>query len=180
MVDSSGAAYVFFADGSTPQVASKYYFAQEKEQFVLFLAVLPILLIVIPLLVFSCAMYLNAVHKSGGAAGGAAGVAAVEPFFSVSMTPLEEYASMHGSSSSSPSSSPSCSTDSDSGDLLHSSATSSTPFSLSASRQGQGLVVRSRGAVTERKLSSLLLFEGAGGRSSGGNLELEHEHDEVM
>jgi hypothetical protein len=105
-VDSSGAAYIFSADGSISKRISRSYFAEEAEQFVLLLAVLPLLLILLPLVVFSGAVYLNSVRKSSNGpigststADGTTGVP-IGDGYSSSMTPLEEFASLHGSSSS--------------------------------------------------------------------------------
>ena len=98
IVDSSGAAYVFAADGNKwgGKIAKKF-FDEDTEQFVFFLALLPILLILIPLFVFSGAMYFSSVHKinktnsSGTDDGGPRVLSTVAR----SMTPLEEYASVH-------------------------------------------------------------------------------------
>ena len=151
-MDSSGAAYIFSADGNTIKKPPKNFFAEETEQFVLFLAVLPILLILIPLFVFSGAMYLSSVHKTGsGPSDMAAPGGAPHAAFSATMSPLEEYAYMHDSSSSGSSDAMDTSLDPSTA-----SVTDTTPFSLSASRHG--LITRSVQQVQHRMLSEDATF----------------------
>mmetsp|Transcript_3876 Transcript_3876/g.6560 ORF Transcript_3876/g.6560 Transcript_3876/m.6560 type:complete len:548 (+) Transcript_3876:384-2027(+) len=164
-IDSSGAAYVFSADGSTTTKLPKSFLSEEAEQFVLLLALLPLLLILLPLFVFSGAMYLNAVRKSSDRTGGASssGEIAGVPFdngFSASMTPLEEFASLHGSSSSDPDDFLATSLD-ESTDTT----TSSTPFSISASRHG---LVSRRSPVLR---NMILLSDSVGRDSLDGDLQ---------
>jgi hypothetical protein len=170
-VDSSGAAYIFSADGSISKRISRSYFAEEAEQFVLLLAVLPLLLILLPLVVFSGAVYLNSVRKSSNGpigststADGTTGVP-IGDGYSSSMTPLEEFASLHGSSSS----------DTEDFEMMNASldtstgtACSSTPFSLSASRHG----LITRRSPAQQKNTMLLLSDDVVGSHSEDELQV--------
>ena len=143
-MDSSGAAYIFSADGMVPPKPPKIFLNKEEtEQFVLFLAVLPIILILLPLIVFSGAIYLSNVHKTNKTIAGPLGegdisLASQNPYM-VMMSPLEEYAAMsvHGSASSSSDANDPVSSDMDTSlDMSSASVSSTTPFSLSTSRHG--------------------------------------------
>lgn len=126
-VDSSGAAYIFAADGVTRKTSTKSFFAEEKDQFVLFIAVLPILLILIPPVVFSGAMYFISLYRSPKASAESSSHSKQE-ILSSSMSPLEEYASTHGLASSSAEMD-------DSADSVDDSVRSSTPLNLTSSRR---------------------------------------------